>query len=284
MNPDSTNQRTGGTTAQATRSRFGPFVLPMMPRALALVLKGSLTVLSVMFPVGMILMLSGLLSNKTLWTTSVFLGVQFLVTLTYYVSVARAWPALVATVLLMVLAIGIEFVGVTTGYPFGRYYYSYFLEPFVIGNVPLAISFAWFALVVNSFLASLFLSGSPEKSLLNVTGAALLVLGIDMTLEPFAALVNRYWTWTDGRIPIANFVAWAALALTFAFVLSRFTVLKTGVRSRALAGIPLFVLGLNVVQFTIVNLVHGYWLLTGSGLAVIVVSLGISYRRSHRAR
>jgi len=44
------------------------------------------------------------------------------------------------------------------------------------------------------------------------------------------------------------------------------------------------VLGLNVVQFAVVNLVHGYWLLTGSGLAMIAASLAISYRRSHHAR
>jgi len=284
MNPQGASQRTDDSRAEPFMRGFGPLVLPTMPRVLALALKGSLAVLLVMFPVGMVLMLSGLLSNDTLWTTTVFLGVQFLVTLTYYVSVARSGPALAATVLLMALAIGIEFVGVTTGYPFGQYYYSYFLEPFVIGNVPLAISFAWFALVVNSFLASLFLSGSPEKSLRNVAVAALLVLGIDMALEPFAALVNRYWTWMDGPIPLTNFVAWAALALAFAFVLSRFTVLKVAVRSRRFAGIPLLVLGLNIVQFTVVNLVHGHWLLTGSGIAMIAASLGSSYRWSHRAR
>lgn len=275
--------RTGGSTLKAFRSGVGPFVLPAMPRSLALALTASLAVLLLMFPVGMVLMLAGLLASETLWTTSVFLGVQFFVTLTYYVAVARTGPVLVATAFLMMLAIGIEFVGVTTGFPFGRYYYSYFLEPFVIGNVPLAISFAWFALVVNSFLAALFLSGSAEKSLPNVAVTAVFVLGIDLALEPFAALVNRYWTWVDGQIPVTNFVAWAGLALLFAFVLSRFTILKTAERSRRLAGIPLLVLGLNLVQFTVVNLVHGYWLLTCSGLAVIATAVVISYRRSTRA-
>lgn len=284
MNPQAADHRTNEPTPGAIRSGFGPLVLPEMPRPLALALKGSLAVLLVMFPVGMVLMLSGVLSNDTLWTTSVFLGVQFLVTFSYYVSVARAGPALVATVVLMTFAIAIEFVGVTTGYPFGPYYYSYFLEPFVIGNVPLAISFAWFALVVNSFLASLFLSGSLEKSPLNVAVAALLVLGIDLVLEPFAALVNRYWTWMDGPIPVTNFAAWAGLGLVFAFVLSRFTVLRIPMRSRVLAGVPLLVLGLNIVQFTAVNLVHGYWLLTACGLAVIAASLGISCRGAYRAR
>lgn len=270
--------------AQAAPKGFGPLLLPEAPRALAVVLKASLAVLLVMFPVGMVLMLSGLLTNETLWTTSVFLGVQFLVTLTYYVSVARVVPALVATVALIALAIAIEFVGVTTGVPFGRYYYSYFLEPFVVGNVPLAISFAWFALVVNSFLALLFLSGSPEKGLVNVVASALLVVGIDMALEPFAALVNRYWTWADGPIPVTNFVAWAGLALVFAFVLSRFTILKSPERSARLAGIPLLVLGLNIVQFTVVNLVYGHWLLTACGLALIAATMVFSIRRSSRAR
>ena len=255
----------------------------MAPRPLAILLRVFLAIFLVMFPVGMVLMLSGLLGNETLWTTSVFLAVQFLVTLTFMLCVAARTPALVATALLIAVSIGIEFTGVTTGYPFGRYYYSYFLEPFVIGNVPLAISFAWFTLVVNSYFLVLFLSGSHPGSTLSVALTGLLVLGLDLALEPFAAYVNRYWRWMEGSIPWQNFLSWVVLSLLFGFVLSRLVIVKGAAPSARVAAVPALVLGLNLFQFAVVNIVNGYWVLTAAGLSVSACAVVLSARRGMHA-
>jgi bisanhydrobacterioruberin hydratase len=269
--------------AAGLRTRFFSLRLPDKPRPLVLAIKVFLSVLLVMFPVGMVLMLTDSMTNKWLWTTSVFLGVQFLLTLTFTVAVASLGRALLAAAALIALSIAIEFIGVTTGYPFGRYYYSYFLEPFVIGNVPLAISFAWFTLVVNSYFLVLFLSDASGGGLRTVVLTAALVLGLDLALEPFAAYVNRYWRWMDGAVPPQNFVAWVGLALVFGFVLSRLLVVRDRERAFGLAAIPALVLGLNLFQFVAINLVHGHWELTAAGLAVVACALFFSACRGLHA-
>lgn len=246
---------------------------------LPVVLMVFLVILLVMFPVGMVMMLSGAMTNDRLWMTSVFLGVQFLVTLTFALNICSVRPVLLSTALLIALSILVEFVGVTTGVPFGAYYYSYFLEPFVVGNVPLAISFAWFSLVVNSYFLLLLLDGSARGGLRTVVLTVLLVVGLDLALEPFAAYVNRYWRWIDGAIPLENFASWGALALVFAMVLSHFMVVKGPYRARRFALVPGLLLGLNLLQFVVINLVHGYWLLSLASLAVISGVLFISLRR-----
>lgn len=250
---------------------------------LVILLEAFLGVLLVMFPVGIVLMLTGSLTNDKLWMTSAFLGVQFALTLIFALTVCRVTPALLATVLLVVLSILVEFIGVTTGYPFGRYYYSYFLEPFIIGNVPLAISFAWYSLVVNGYFLVLFLGGSRRANFMTIVMTVLLVVGLDMALEPFAAYVNRYWRWMDGAIPVQNFLSWAGLALVFALVLSRFMVAKEPFRSRRLAVLPALVLGLNLLQFLIVNMIHGYWMLSLGSIVVVSGVVFVAARRGSHA-
>ncbi|MBE0555837.1 MAG: carotenoid biosynthesis protein, partial [Proteobacteria bacterium] len=106
-----------------------------------------------------------------------------------------------------------------------------------------------------------------------------LVVGLDIALEPFAAYVNRYWRWVDGAIPLENFASWAVLAVVFAVVLSRFMTVKAPYRTRRLAAVPGLILGLNLLQFLVVNLVHGYWLLSLGSIVVVAGVLIASARR-----
>jgi hypothetical protein len=56
-------------------------------------------------------------------------------------------------------------------------------------------------------------------------------------------------------------------------------VVKEPYRARRFALVPGLLLGLNLVQFVVINLVHGYWLLSLASLAVISGVLFISFRR-----
>ncbi|MEX0602326.1 MAG: carotenoid biosynthesis protein, partial [Bacteroidota bacterium] len=162
-------------------------LFPPSPPLIRTVLSFVAGVFILMVPVAAWLTLTGTLTIDLYWTVSAFFGVQVLATLLYSLAIARPGGVLAATAILLVLSTGIEFVGVTTGFPFGSYYYSYFLDPFVAGNVPLAIPLLWFVLVVNAFFLSTVGvkdGAGPFRSLLL---AGVMVVGMGILLEPFAA-------------------------------------------------------------------------------------------------
>ena len=135
---------------------------------------------------------------------------------------------LTVAALLFVLGVGLEYMGVLTGFPFGSYRYTGVLVPELPGGVPFAMGFAWLLIVISgSFTASrLVLPGSRSAArvvALSLLGA-LFAVGLDLLLEPVAYHVKGYWQWLAGSggyydIPWSNFVAWFVAAAIFAIPL-----------------------------------------------------------------
>lgn len=190
------------------------------------------------------------------------------------------WRGAAAGIVIAGLSWGVEHVGVTTGWPFGRYDYTDVLGWKLDGSVPLPIPFAWLLVVpaaIGMALALLRggLSGSrdaPRRRALLLL-APLLAVGLDLLLEPVAAYIMDYWRWIDGGpyygVPTENFVAWWATA----FVLVAATLALAGRQlrmARTLPALPVLLYALVLIQFTLVDLAHGYWLAALIGLCMAV--------------
>ena len=175
----------------------------------------------------------------------------------------------VAAAAVALLSFGVEYVGVTTGVPFGRYTYTDQLG-IKLGAVPLPIPFAWL-LAVPGAIAVAHLLG--VRGWWRVPATALLVVVFDLAIEPFAAFVSGYWEWLDGgvyySIPLANFGAWGVTG----FVLAGIT-LALCTRWRpvpATIELPAVLFVLNLIQFLLVDLVYGYWGAALFGVPVAII-------------
>jgi putative membrane protein len=115
-------------------------------------------------------------------------------------------------------------------------------------------------------------SGTPRVSITNVLTAASFALLLDVTIEPFAVNINRYWVWGEASgstyygIPMSNFVAWWVTSLLLSWVL-------LWQRSRAARAVrygpigsdraafwpwlPLTLYLSNLTMFVVVNLARG---------------------------
>ena len=177
--------------------------------------------------------------------------------------------------MIAVLSLLIEYIGVTTGVPFGRYEYGATLGYKLLGEVPLPIPFAWLVVVPGALITARLLwpasqgSSAPYGRLL--PAAAALVVLYDLLLEPFAVYVMEYWRWIDGgpiyAVPAANFLAWGATGL----LLAALALLICGRRLSEPALLPLLpalLYALNLLQFTLVDLAYGY---LGAGLLGLAV-------------
>jgi putative membrane protein len=131
--------------------------------------------------------------------------------------------AALALVALTLYSYGVEFLGVTTGWPYGAFEYGVDLGPMLLGEVPLGLPIFFFPLVLNSYLLCLLLLGDRAANwyvrLPVVIGT---VIAVDLVLDPGAVALG-FWTYDAGGayygVPWSNYVPGWALSATVAVVL-----------------------------------------------------------------
>jgi putative membrane protein len=228
-----------------------------------------------MFPAGLLIMFSAW-GKQFLWTTAIFLGLQAAITLILLYNLAEFKSVTSAAILLFIVSFFIELMGLNTGFPFGRYRYTDVLIPSLYG-VPVSISFAWFTLSVNSLLVSKYFLRSGAFTIAVIS--SVFILAADIMLEPFAAFVNNYWIWTNGSIPIQNFISWLIIGFLFSFLANGSIKWSADFhQKKRLLKIPFLIMGLNVLNYTLVNAVNGYYIITTSGLLIFAIVLSSLFR------
>jgi len=116
---------------------------------------------------------------------------------------------------------GMEYLGVTTHFPFGRYQYGHVLAPRIL-QIPLAIGFGWLTICLSSLMITLRITHyfQVKKSYYNyiipiITATFMLIF--DSVMEHAAPKLD-YWTWRNNYIPIQNFLSWFLLGSLFSFL------------------------------------------------------------------
>jgi putative membrane protein len=197
------------------------------------------------------------------------------------------------SVAIFLLGLGLEYIGVTTGFPFGRYEYTGVLAPSLPGGMPLAIGFAWLLIVVAGFFTTTRAwPGNVTEARSRVLPvqalvAAILAVGLDLLLEPVAYHIKGYWIWLDGNggyygVPWANFAAWFAAALVLNLMLGALLPQPDRIGLKW-SRVPVALYTMNVLLFSVVNLAHGLWLAGIVGLFILVCLTSLSTRLYHPA-
>jgi putative membrane protein len=92
----------------------------------------------------------------------------------------------------------VEYVGATTGVPYGEFSYEVSLGPMLAGTIPYALPLFFIPLVLNSYLLCLLLLGDRARSLfVRFPVVAGTVVAIDLVLDP-AAVAIGFWRYDAG--------------------------------------------------------------------------------------
>ncbi len=118
----------------------------------------------------------------------------------------------------------VELIGVNVGVLFGDYTYGQTLGPKLL-NVPIIIGLNWLLVIYS--IASLTDSLKTKAIFKVLLGSALAVF-IDWTIEP-VAMKYDFWTWTNGYVPLQNYVGWF---FTSAIMLTAYHTLKVKAENR----------------------------------------------------
>lgn len=127
----------------------------------------------------------------------------------------------IALGLLFAYTYAIEFVGATTGVPYGEFHYEVSLGPMLLETIPWALPLFFVPLVLNSYLLCLLLLGSRASSpLVRIPVIAGTIVAVDLVLDP-AAVALGFWSFEAGGfygVPVTNFAGWV-LSATVATIL-----------------------------------------------------------------
>jgi bisanhydrobacterioruberin hydratase len=259
----------------ATLARLGEgFGNPAVRRAYQVVMG----LLLFLFPFGVVFNLTGVLVDEYPWTSSVYI---LLIALATLLSEMRLRPAGRVTAEFAILALllwAVEWVGVTTGVPFGEYRYTNVLGILVAG-VPLAIPCAWYATVMNGRrIAEHLVPPGRRGSFAIPFAAGVLTLALDVVLEPMAAMVKGYWIWSGGTVPLQNYLSWVVFTVISVHLLRRADrAPRSGESGLVLTAIVLF--GLQWVLFVITGAGSGHLIPTLISTALLGMLLLVWRRK-----
>jgi len=122
---------------------------------------------------------------------------------------------------------GIEYVGVSTHFPFGHYQYGHVLQPQIL-QIPLGIGFAWLTICLSSLIITYSIMHyyqikKPYHNTIIPILTAVFMLLFDIVMEN-AAPKLQYWTWSNGSIPIQNYLSWFLLGVLFSLLWVRLNI------------------------------------------------------------
>ena len=105
--------------------------------------------------------------------------------------------------LLTLYAYGIEYIGTTTGLPYGVFEYGIDLGPMLLGKVPFGLPIFFLPLVANAYLLCLLLLGDRARAaLVRVPAVIATVLLMDLVLDPGAVAIG-FWEYDLTATPLA---------------------------------------------------------------------------------
>jgi putative membrane protein len=121
--------------------------------------------------------------------------------------------------ILSALPILVEAVAVSTGIPYGRFYYSKALGQMVLGLVPWSVAFAYLPILLGSVALANRLVGGEWLKFTLLSG--FLTMAVDLVLEP-AVVAQRLWIWANPGpyygIPLINFGGWFLTGFSYSTV------------------------------------------------------------------
>jgi uncharacterized membrane protein len=111
----------------------------------------------------------------------------------------------------LLVTLGIENIGVATGFPFGSYHFEASRFSLWIGRVPLLVGMLYFGVGVLSWLIAGVLDRRGDVISRPIMAAALMVQW-DLVMDPGFSTIGRVWVWHQGGaffgVPLRNFAGW----------------------------------------------------------------------------
>jgi len=126
---------------------------------------------------------------------------------------------LLILIFLYILSFTVEWIGTTTGFPFGEYSYGNSLGPLFM-DVPIIIGLNWIIVSLSAKAISSLIFKPIKNTILQVIVSSFLMLHIDWLIEPICEYAD-FWYWKNMHAPVENYISWWIIGLIFQTMVSK---------------------------------------------------------------
>jgi uncharacterized membrane protein len=178
------------------------------------------------------------------WPEGVLMVLAVATTLAALAKQLPGQNVIVAAVIIVVIAGGVQCLGALTGVPFGPCAFTESFGQMLFYPLPWAAPLVWLVFILNARgVARLILHPwrrtAAAYGLWLIGLSVVLVVLLDIGLEPFATQIKHYWLWNQTKptlawygTPWVNFVGWAVTALVILAFATPWLLNKTPARQR----------------------------------------------------
>ena len=188
----------------------------------------------------------------------------------------------------ILLSLGSELLGSSTGFPFGHYRYLSGLGYKIAGLVPFTIPLSWFYLGFSAYIIALAGLGTKNiPKLVKYLGAigigSLLLTSWDFVLDPAMSQASLpFWVWEQPGpffgMPYENFTGWFGTGVVFMTVASLIWQTKPFKLPRTDLMLPLVMYLSNFAFAMVMSLAAGIYIPVLLGLVLGIAPLLIFYQ------
>ena len=197
-------------------------------------------------------------------------------------------------IILYCYALCIEYIALTTGFPYGSFVYTGPAGFKLFDILPLTVGCAWIPLVIGAHAASRsLLIDHPthwSRPLIRIVIATLILVATDLVLDPGAVAVGL-WHYADTvglyGVPWSNFMGWfltGSIGLLLYDLLSRHT--RWSETSKHDLWLLMSSWIASIVIWTIVNIIYAQWIsaIIGGILLALIATRAQSHLRRNTTK
>lgn len=227
---------------------------------------------AMVFPGTLVTIFADAIPENARWFGGLLMSIQGLAVATWLFHYHRhkAWIPIIAV---LTGSFAVEYIGATTGFPFGAYSYTTVLVPRILDTVPLAILFAWLMVIAGAWYTGRLVFDSASR-IVRAALTGLFVMVIDIQIEPVATHINNYWEWYDTGpyygVPTVNFAGWWAVGFILGYICDPYF---AAIRTQQSHMIPLMAVVGSYIMFAAMTVVHGYYIATVVAIVMCVMTI-----------
>ncbi|MBE9048331.1 carotenoid biosynthesis protein [Pleurocapsales cyanobacterium LEGE 10410] len=187
----------------------------------------------------------------------------------------------------IILSLGSELLGTSTGFPFGEYRYLSGLGYKIAGLVPFTIPLSWFYVGFSAYIIALaglkrLELGNWLRQLGAIVFGSLCLTSWDFVLDPAMSQAPvPFWVWDQPGaffgMPYQNFAGWMATGILFMAVAAWLWNMKPLTLPNNDLRLPLAIYLANFAFATILSLAAGFYIPVVLGIILGVVPLVVLY-------
>lgn len=187
----------------------------------------------------------------------------------------------------VVLSLGSELLGTSTGFPFGEYRYLSGLGYKIAGLVPFTIPLSWFYLGFSAYIIAL--AGLKRLEIANwlcqlgaIVCGSLCLTSWDFVLDPAMSQAPiPFWVWDQPGaffgMPYQNFAGWMGTGILFMTLATLLWQVKPVTIPHKDLKLPLAVYLANFMFATVLSLAAGFYIPVLLGIVLGILPLTIFY-------